>query len=50
VSQSNFTQEFLKSNIADLLSKSAQAPIQGNGADLESAAKIVALAEFAMKK
>ena len=50
VSQSNFTQEFLKNNIAGLLSKSAQAPIQGNGADLESAAKIVALAEFAMKK
>jgi len=50
VSQSNFTQEFLKNNIADLLSKSAQAPIQGNGTDLESAAKIVALAEFALKK
>ena len=50
VSQSNFTQEFLKSNIAGLLSKSALAQMQGNGTDLESAAKIVALAEFAMKK
>ena len=50
VSQSNFTKEFLKHNIVNLLSKSALAPIQGNGADLDSAAKIVALAEFAMKK
>ena len=50
VSQKHFTTEFLKDNLANLLSKSARAPIQGNGTDLESAAKIVALAEFAMKK
>jgi UDP-N-acetylglucosamine:LPS N-acetylglucosamine transferase len=50
VSQKHFTTDFLKSNIANLLSKSARAPMQGNGTDLESAAKIVALAEFAMKK
>ena len=49
IAQKDFTTDFLKSHIADLLAKSAASPIQGNGADLHSAEKIVALAEFAMK-
>ena len=47
--QKDFTPDFLKAHITGLLSKSAAAPIQGNGADMQSAEKIVALAEFAMK-
>ena len=49
VHQKDFTPDFLKSHITGLLSKSASAPIQGNGADMQSAEKIVALVEFAMK-
>ena len=49
VSQKDFTAEFLKTHITDLLAKSASAPIQGNGTDLRAAEKIVALSEFAMK-
>jgi hypothetical protein len=49
VHQKDFTSEFLKTHIASLLEKSALAPIQGDGADLQAAEKIVALAEFAMK-
>jgi UDP-N-acetylglucosamine--N-acetylmuramyl-(pentapeptide) pyrophosphoryl-undecaprenol N-acetylglucosamine transferase len=49
VHQKDFTAEFLKTNISALLKKSALAPIQGDGADLQAAEKIVALAEFAMK-
>jgi UDP-N-acetylglucosamine--N-acetylmuramyl-(pentapeptide) pyrophosphoryl-undecaprenol N-acetylglucosamine transferase len=49
VPQKDFTAEFLKTNISALLKKSALAPIQGDGADLLAAEKIVALAEFAMK-
>jgi UDP-N-acetylglucosamine--N-acetylmuramyl-(pentapeptide) pyrophosphoryl-undecaprenol N-acetylglucosamine transferase len=49
ISQKDFTADFLKNHIAELLSKSGSAPIQGNGADLHSAEKIVSLAEFAMK-
>jgi UDP-N-acetylglucosamine--N-acetylmuramyl-(pentapeptide) pyrophosphoryl-undecaprenol N-acetylglucosamine transferase len=49
VHQKDFTSGFLKTHIASLLEKSALAPIQGDGADLKSAEKIVALAEFAMK-
>jgi len=49
ISQKEFTADFLKAHIADLLAKSAAAPIQGNGADLHAAEKIVALTEFAMK-
>jgi UDP-N-acetylglucosamine--N-acetylmuramyl-(pentapeptide) pyrophosphoryl-undecaprenol N-acetylglucosamine transferase len=49
ITQKEFTADYLKSHIADLLAKSAVAPIHGNGADLDSAKKIVALAEFAMK-
>ena len=49
MNQKDFTPDFLKAHITGLLSKSAAAPIQGNGADMQSAEKIVALAEFAMK-
>ena len=49
ISQKEFTADFLQTHVATLLSKSAAAPIQGNGADLEAAEKIVALAEFAIR-
>jgi len=49
MNQKDFTPDFLKAHITGLLRKSAAAPIQGNGADMQSAEKIVALAEFAMK-
>ena len=49
ISQKDFTTDFLKDQITSLLAKSAAAPIQGNGADLHAAEKIVALTEFAMK-
>jgi len=49
MNQKDFTPDFLKTHIAGLLAKSAAAPTQGNGADMQSAEKIVALAEFAMK-
>jgi UDP-N-acetylglucosamine--N-acetylmuramyl-(pentapeptide) pyrophosphoryl-undecaprenol N-acetylglucosamine transferase len=49
ISQKEFTADYLMSHIAALLTKSAAAPIAGNGADLLAAEKIVALTEFAMK-
>ena len=49
ISQKDFTADFLKDQITGLLAKSVTAPIQGNGADLHAAEKIVALTEFAMK-
>jgi UDP-N-acetylglucosamine--N-acetylmuramyl-(pentapeptide) pyrophosphoryl-undecaprenol N-acetylglucosamine transferase len=49
ITQKEFTADFLKTHIAELLAKSATAPIAGNGADLHAAEKIVALTEFAMK-
>jgi UDP-N-acetylglucosamine--N-acetylmuramyl-(pentapeptide) pyrophosphoryl-undecaprenol N-acetylglucosamine transferase len=49
MNQKDFTPDFLKAHVTGLLRKSAAAPIQGNGADMQSAEKIVALAEFAMK-
>ena len=49
VSQKEFTVHFLKTHLANLLEKSSKAPVEGNGADLDAAAKIVALTEFAMK-
>ena len=49
IDQKDFSAEFLKNHISVLLAKSALAPIQGDGADLQAAEKIVALAEFAMK-
>ena len=49
IQQKEFTADYLKSHIAGLLTKSAAAPLGGNGADLQAAEKIVALTEFAMK-
>jgi UDP-N-acetylglucosamine--N-acetylmuramyl-(pentapeptide) pyrophosphoryl-undecaprenol N-acetylglucosamine transferase len=49
ISQKEFTADFLHSQMAGLLAKSAVAPIEGNGADMHAAEKIVALTEFAMK-
>jgi UDP-N-acetylglucosamine--N-acetylmuramyl-(pentapeptide) pyrophosphoryl-undecaprenol N-acetylglucosamine transferase len=49
ISQKEFTADFLHSQMAGLLAKSAIAPIAGNGADMHAAEKIVALTEFAMK-
>jgi UDP-N-acetylglucosamine--N-acetylmuramyl-(pentapeptide) pyrophosphoryl-undecaprenol N-acetylglucosamine transferase len=49
MNQKDFTPDFLKAHLTGLLGKSAAAPIKGNGADMQSAEKIVALAEFAMK-
>ena len=49
IDKKDFTAEFLKMHISGLLEKSELAPIQGDGADLQAAEKIVALAEFAMK-
>ena len=48
VTQKEFTSNYLKTHLAALLSQSTQAPIQGDGADLAAAEKIVALGEFAM--
>lgn len=50
IAQKDFTANYLKSNIAALLSKSADAPIQGDGTDLHASEKIVSLGEFAMAK
>ena len=49
ITQKDFTSAFLHSQMAGLLAKSAIAPIEGNGADMHAAEKIVALTEFAMK-
>jgi len=49
ISQREFTADFLHTQMAALLAKSANAPIAGNGADMHAAEKIVALTEFAMK-
>lgn len=48
IDQRDFTPEFLKASLADLLEQSSSAPIQGDGQDLEAAQKIAALAQFAM--
>ena len=48
IDQKDFTVEFLQKNCAKLLSQSAAAPVSGNGADIDAAEKIAALAEFAM--
>lgn len=49
IDQREFTADFLKTHIAGLLAKAADAPIQGDGVDLQAAEKIVALTEFAMR-
>jgi UDP-N-acetylglucosamine--N-acetylmuramyl-(pentapeptide) pyrophosphoryl-undecaprenol N-acetylglucosamine transferase len=49
INQKEFTADFLHSQMAGLLAKSANAPMEGNSADMHAAEKIVALTEFAMK-
>ena len=49
INQRDFTADFLRTHITDLLSKSAAAPVQGNNAELDAAEKIVSLAEFEIK-
>lgn len=48
IDQSNFTSQYLVTHIAELLSQSSHAPIDGCDADLDAAEKILALGEFAM--
>ena len=48
--QSQFTAQYLTSNVDALLTHSAAAPIDGSDLDLSAAEKIVALGEFAMAK
>lgn len=50
ITQKEFTADYLTTNISDLLKRSAASSVHGDGADLHAAEKIVALAEFAMKK
>lgn len=48
--QSKFTAQYLTTHIAELLSRSSGAPIDGSDVDLNAAEKILALGEFAMSK
>ena len=48
--QSQFTAQYLTTNIDALLARSAVAPVDGSDQDLSAAEKIVALGEFAMAK
>ena len=48
--QSEFTSEYLTSNIDSLLARSALAPMGGSDLDFAAAAKIVALGEFAISQ
>ncbi|MFM1778073.1 MAG: hypothetical protein RL741_691 [Actinomycetota bacterium] len=48
INQKDFTADYLKIHLARLLIKSSAAPIEGNGADVHAAEKIVALTEFAI--
>lgn len=49
ITQSDFTPNYIESNLDPLLQQSAQAPMAGNGADLHAAEKIASLTEFAIK-
>jgi UDP-N-acetylglucosamine--N-acetylmuramyl-(pentapeptide) pyrophosphoryl-undecaprenol N-acetylglucosamine transferase len=49
INQKDFTVAYLQKHLSELIKKSGQAPIGGNGADLHAAEKIVSLAEFAIK-
>ena len=49
IAQSDFTAQFLSTNLTALLERAAAAPLAGDAQDLHAAAKIVALAEFALK-
>jgi UDP-N-acetylglucosamine--N-acetylmuramyl-(pentapeptide) pyrophosphoryl-undecaprenol N-acetylglucosamine transferase len=48
IEQSNFTAEWLESNISRLLSKSAAAPTAGSDSDIVASVKLVALMERAL--
>ena len=48
LNQKEFTAQYLMNNVEDLLQRSAQARVQGDGADLHAAEKIAALTEFAI--
>lgn len=50
IAQKEFTSQFIASQISILLEKASHAPLMGDSQDLHAAAKIVALAEFAMKQ
>ena len=50
IDQKQFNARYIKENIANLITESSQSPISGSGEDLMAAEKILALAEFAMKK
>lgn len=50
IEQSKFTAQYLITHMAELLSRSNGAPIDGSDVDLNAAEKILALAEFAMSK
>jgi UDP-N-acetylglucosamine--N-acetylmuramyl-(pentapeptide) pyrophosphoryl-undecaprenol N-acetylglucosamine transferase len=48
IDQKEFTSEFIATHIDRLLKSASEAPVAGDDQDLDSAQKIVALAEFAM--
>jgi UDP-N-acetylglucosamine:LPS N-acetylglucosamine transferase len=50
IDQKLFNVRYVKENIANLIIEASQSPVSGSGEDLMAAEKIVALAEFAMKK
>ena len=50
VDQKQFNVSYVKENIANLIVESSQSPLSGSGEDLMAAEKIVALAEFVIKK
>lgn len=50
IDQKQFTATYIKENIVQLMFESSQSSVSGSGEDLMAAEKIVALAEFALKK
>lgn len=50
IDQKQFTASYIKENIVQLMFESSQSSVSGSGEDLMAAEKIVALAEFALKK
>jgi len=49
LAQSEFTSEWLISNVDHLLAKSSASPLAGSPVDIEAASKIVALVERAVQ-
>ena len=49
ITQKEFTSQFISNQISILLERASHAPLAGDSQDLHATAKIVALAEFAMK-